>query len=149
MDEASNIIMGIEQINRLIPHREPFLFVDRVIEMEAGVRILAAKKFGPDEYFFKGHFPGHPVVPGVIIVESLAQTGAILVYASQLDELEGRQPALVGLDNVKFRKPVLPSDEVELHVQILRKRSQMWRMQGEAFVGEDKVAEAEILASLF
>ena len=149
VDSSLNTIMDKEQIKRLIPHREPFLFVDKVIDLEPGVRILAVKRFDPEDYFFEGHFPGKPIVPGVIIVESLAQAGAILVYASQMEELRGKQPALVGLENVKFRKPVLPSDEVKLQVQILKKRSQMWRMQGEAFVGEAKVSEAEILASLF
>lgn len=143
------MLMNREEIEKFIPHRKPFLFVDRVLEIELGTRILALKRFGPDEGFFRGHFPGNPIVPGVIIIESLAQAGAILVYASQQEELKGKQPALVGLDNVRFRKPVLPSDEVRLHVQILKKRTQMWRMKGEAFIGETKVSEAEILASLF
>ena len=141
--------MDREEIKRLIPHREPFLFVDSVLEMEPGTRIVASKRFEPDEGFFKGHFPGVPIVPGVIIVESLAQAGAILLYASQPEELKGKQPALVGLENVRFRRPVLPASEVKLRVQILKKRTQMWRMKGEAFVGETKVSEAEILASLF
>ncbi|MGH7806741.1 MAG: 3-hydroxyacyl-ACP dehydratase FabZ [Thermodesulfobacteriota bacterium] len=141
--------MDREQIKKLIPHREPFLFVDSVLEMEPGTRIVASKRFEPDEDFFKGHFPGVPIVPGVIIIESLAQTGAILLYASQPEELKGKQPALVGLENVRFRRPVLPANEVRLQVQILKKRTQMWRMKGEAFIGETKVSEAEILASLF
>ncbi len=143
------MLMNREEIEKFIPHRKPFLFVDRVLEIELGTRILALKRFGPDEGFFRGHFPGNPIVPGVIIIESLAQAGAILVYASHQEELKGKQPALVGLENVRFRKPVLPSDEVKLHVQILKKRTQMWRMKGEAFIGETKVSEAEILASLF
>jgi beta-hydroxyacyl-ACP dehydratase FabZ len=142
------MLMDREEIKRFIPHREPFLFVDSVLEMEPGTRILALKRFELEESFFKGHFPGTPIVPGVIIIESLAQAGAILVYASQPEELKGKQPALVGLENVRFRKPVLPADEVKLHVQILKKRTQMWRMKGEAFIGETKVSEAEILATL-
>jgi 3-hydroxyacyl-[acyl-carrier-protein] dehydratase len=143
------MLMDREEIKKLIPHREPFLFVDSVLEMEPGTRIVASKRFEPDEGFFKGHFPGVPIVPGVIIIESLAQAGAILLYASQPEELKGKQPALVGLENVRFRRPVLPANEVRLQVQILKKRTQMWRMKGEAFVGETKVSEAEILASLF
>lgn len=143
------MLMDREQIKKLIPHREPFLFVDSVLEMEPGTRIVASKRFEPDEDFFKGHFPGVPIVPGVIIIESLAQAGAILLYASQPEELKGKQPALVGLENVRFRRPVLPANEVKLQVQILKKRSQLWRMKGEAFIGETKVSEAEILASLF
>lgn len=143
------MLMDREEIKKLIPHREPFLFVDSVLEMEPGTRIVASKRFEPDEGFFKGHFPGVPIVPGVIIIESLAQAGAILLYASQPEELKGKQPALVGLENVRFRRPVLPANEVKLQVQILKKRTQMWRMKGEAFIGETKVSEAEILASLF
>ena len=143
------MLMDREEIKKLIPHREPFLFVDSVLEMEPGTRIVASKRFEPDEDFFKGHFPGVPIVPGVIIIESLAQAGAILLYASQPEELKGKQPALVGLENVRFRRPVLPANEVRLQVQILKKRTQMWRMKGEAFIGETKVSEAEILASLF
>jgi len=143
------MLMDREEIKKLIPHREPFLFVDSVLEMEPGKRIVALKRFEPDEGFFRGHFPGVPIVPGVIIIESLAQTGAILLYASQPEELKGKQPALVGLENVRFRRPVLPANEVRLQVQILKKRTQMWRMKGEAFIGETKVSEAEILASLF
>lgn len=143
------MLMDREEIKRLIPHREPFLFVDSVLEMEPGTRIVASKRFEPDEDFFKGHFPGVPIVPGVIIIESLAQAGAILLYASQPEELKGKQPALVGLENVRFRRPVLPANEVKLQVQILKKRTQLWRMKGEAFIGETKVSEAEILASLF
>jgi 3-hydroxyacyl-[acyl-carrier-protein] dehydratase len=143
------MLMDREEIKKLIPHREPFLFVDNVLEMEPGTRIVASKRFEPDEDFFKGHFPGVPIVPGVIIIESLAQTGAILLYASQPEELKGKQPALVGLENVRFRKPVLPANQVKLQVEILKKRTQMWRMKGEAFIGETKVSEAEILASLF
>jgi 3-hydroxyacyl-[acyl-carrier-protein] dehydratase len=143
------MLMDREEIKKLIPHREPFLFVDSVLEMEPGTRIVASKRFEPDEGFFKGHFPGVPIVPGVIIIESLAQAGAILLYASQPEELKGKQPALVGLENVRFRRPVLPANEVKLQVQILKKRTQLWRMKGEAFIGETKVSEAEILASLF
>ena len=143
------MLMNREEIKNFIPHREPFLFVDGVLEMEPGAWILALKSFEPGEGFFMGHFPESPVVPGVIIIESLAQAGAILVYASQQEELKGKRPALVGLENVRFRKPVLPSDQVKLHVQIIKKRTQMWKMKGEAFVQEAVVSEAEILASLF
>jgi beta-hydroxyacyl-ACP dehydratase FabZ len=141
------MIIDEEEIKRLLPHREPFLFIDGVLEMEPGERIVAVKRFRPEEEFFRGHFPGNPVVPGVIIVEALAQAGGILAYAT--DPEIKKMPALVGLENVKFRKPVLPGMEVKLNVQILKRRAQIWRMKSEAFVEGIKVAEAEILASLF
>lgn len=141
------MIMGEEEIKRFLPHREPFLFIDGVLEMEPGERIVAVKRFRLEEEFFRGHFPGNPVVPGVIIVEALAQAGGILAYAT--DRGVKKMPALVGLENVKFRKPVLPDTEVKLNVQILKRRAQMWKMKGEAFVEGIKAAEAEILASLF
>lgn len=141
------MIMGEEEIKKFLPHREPFLFIDGVLEIEPGERIVAVKRFGLEEGFFRGHFPGNPVVPGVIIVEALAQAGGILAYAT--DPVDKKMPALVGLENVKFRKPVLPDTEVKLSVQILKRRAQMWKMKGEAFVEGIKVAEAGILASLF
>ncbi len=141
------MIMGEEEIKRFLPHREPFLFIDGVLEMEPGERIVAVKRFRLEEWFFRGHFPGNPVVPGVIIVEALAQAGGVLAYAT--DPGVKKMPALVGLENVRFRRPVLPDTEVKLNVQILKRRAQMWKMKGEAFVEGIKAAEAEILASFF
>lgn len=141
------MIMNEEDIKRFLPHREPFLFVDSVLEMEPGERIVAVKRFSPEEEFFRGHFPGNPVVPGVIIVEALAQAGGILAYAT--DPEFKKIPALVGLENVKFRRPVLPDTEVKLSVRIIKRRAQIWKMKGEAFVEDIKVSEADILASFF
>ncbi|GIW47260.1 MAG: 3-hydroxyacyl-[acyl-carrier-protein] dehydratase FabZ [Deltaproteobacteria bacterium] len=143
------MVMNKEDIKKLIPHREPFLFVDEVVHIEPGVSIVAVKSFEPSEFFFKGHFPGHPVVPGVIIVEALAQVGGILVCFSFGNEFKEGLPALAGLENVRFRKPVLPGDRVTLQAHILRGRSRMWKIRGDAFVEGVKVAEADILASLF
>lgn len=137
-----------EDIKKFLPHRDPFLFIDVVTDVENDKKIVALKTFLPEEEFFKGHFPGNPIVPGVIIVEALAQAAGILLYVSNPD-LKGRMPALAGLDNVKFRKPVRPGDQIKLQAEITRRRSQIWWIKGEAFVGEAKVAEAEIVASLF
>ncbi|MEQ9620081.1 MAG: 3-hydroxyacyl-ACP dehydratase FabZ [Deltaproteobacteria bacterium] len=145
-------MIDTETIKGYIPHRDPFLFVDRVLEVETGSRILAEKRFGPEEDFFRGHFPGNPIVPGVIIVEALAQTGGVLIYASFTDELseKGHTGAyLAGLERVRFRKAVLPDDIVRMEVRMKKKRSRVFIFEGEASVGESKVAEAEIMVSLY
>lgn len=141
-----------EEIESYIPHRDPFLFVDRVLEMEKGSRILAERSFEPQQEFFKGHFPGNPIVPGVIIVEALAQAGGILIYASFTEELEeqGLTGAyLAGLEKVRFRQVVKPGDLIKLDVRIVRRRSRLIRFKAEAFVDDSKAAEAEILVSLY
>lgn len=141
--------MDIKYIKGILPHRDPFLFVDEILEIEKGVKIQALRKFTNKEYFFKGHFPENPVVPGVIIIEALAEAGGILVYESFKEDIKDKLPALVGLDNVRFKKPVFPDDEVKLTVSLLKSRSRLWKMYAEASVGDFKVAQAEILASVF
>ena len=146
------ILIDREGIKKLIPHREPFLFVDEVLELEYGSRILASKKFGPEEWFFKGHFPGSPIVPGVIIVEALAQAGGVLYNASFTEERESKGQTgayLAGLEKVRFRKAVYPEDIIKLNVRIIKKRSKIIIFTGEASVGPSIVAEAEIMVSLY
>lgn len=141
-----------EEIKNYIPHRDPFLFVDRVIELEKGSRIVAERTFGPEEEFFKGHFPGNPIVPGVIIVEALAQAGGVLVYASFTEELEAQGLTgayLAGLEKVRFRQVVKPGDLIKLDVSVQRKRSRIIRFKAVAYVGDSKAAEAEIIVSLY
>ena len=141
-----------EGIKGLIPHRDPFLFVDRVVELESGSRIVAIKTFGPEEHFFRGHFPGNPIVPGVILIEAMAQTGGVLVYSSFTEEIKaaGQSGAyLAGLEKVKFRKVVYPNDEVKMDVRITKKRSRLIKFECEAWVGDSKVTEAEITVSLY
>ena len=141
-----------EEIKSYIPHRDPFLFVDRVIEIEKGSRVLAVRSFGPEEEFFKGHFPENPIVPGVIIIEALAQAGGILIYASFTEELEAQGLTgayLAGLEKVRFRRVVKPGDLIKLDVRIVRRRSRLIRFKAEAFVDDSKAAEAEILVSLY
>ncbi len=141
-----------EGIKQYIPHRDPFLFVDKVLEIEKGKRILAVKTFGPDQDFFKGHFPGYPVVPGVVITEALAQAGGVLIYYSfkeELDEMGLKGAYLMGVDNVKFRRVVEPNDEIKLDVRIEKRRSRVIKFKAEAFVGDSKAAEADISVSLY
>ena len=141
--------MGVYDVKELLPHRKPFLFIDSVLELEPGKKIVAVRRFDPDEGFFRGHFPGSPVVPGVIIIEAIAQAGGILVAQSEGERIKGRNPALVGLDRVRFRKPVLPGDEVRLEVEMLKSRERLWKLRGIAFVEGAKVAEADVTATLF
>lgn len=144
--------MDREEIKSLIPHREPFLFVDSIIEIEKGSRIVAERTFGPEEEFFKGHFPGNPIVPGVLIVEAMAQVGGVLVYASfkeELDEQGLTGAYLAGLEGVRFRSVVKPGDLIRMEVSIERKRSRIIRFKAEAFVEDSKAAEADIIVSLY
>ena len=143
--------MDKEEIKGYIPHRDPFLFVDKVLEFEPYLRIVAIKTFPADQDFFKGHFPGHPVVPGVILTEALAQAAGVLIGASFMkdenaDNLEGCY--LMGLDKVKFRKVVNPDDEIKLEVDILKLRSKIVTFKASAFVLDSKVAEAEFMAGV-
>jgi 3-hydroxyacyl-[acyl-carrier-protein] dehydratase len=143
--------LGVDEIKELIPHREPFLFVDSVLEIEKGKKITAERLFSPEDFFFRGHFPGNPVVPGVIITEAMAQAGGVLFNYSFRDELqkEGFSNAyLMGLDRCRFRNPVVPGDRVLLEVELVRRRSRIIFFSAKASVAGKKVAEAEISACL-
>lgn len=145
------MVLDIEEVKKLIPHRPPFLYVDGVKEIIKGERIIAFKKFTEEEYFFSGHFPGNPIVPGVILMESLAQAGGVLINYSFKDELEQKgfsNAFLMGLDNCKFRQVVKPGDEVELHVALERKRSRILYFSGNVMIADTKIAEGKISASL-
>ena len=143
--------LGVDEIKELLPHREPFLFVDSVLEIEKGKRISAEKLFSPEEFFFRGHFPGNPIVPGVIITEAMAQAGGVLFNYSFREELkkEGFENAyLMGLDRCRFRAPVVPGDRVLFEVELVRRRSRIMFFSARASVGGKEVAAAEISACL-
>ena len=134
----------LDRFLRLLPHRYPFLLIDRVVELQPE-RALAVKNVSHNEPFFGGHFPGRPVMPGVLIVEALAQTAAVL--AMSLAEGDARPLfMLTGLDKVRFRKPVVPGDQLRCEVRILRRHRPLWRMQAVATVDGELVAEAELSA---
>jgi beta-hydroxyacyl-ACP dehydratase FabZ len=137
-----------EDIQTILPHRYPFLLVDRIITMEAGKRIVGLKNITINEPFFQGHFPGRPIMPGVLIIEALAQVGGILALLS-FPERQGKPSLfLLGLDKVRFRKPVVPGDQLVLELDILRSGNKFWKMQGRALVNETLVAEGELMAAV-
>jgi 3-hydroxyacyl-[acyl-carrier-protein] dehydratase len=133
-------------IMKLLPHRYPFLLVDRVVEFEAGKRIVGIKNVTINEPFFQGHFPEHPIMPGVLILEAMAQVGG--VYAILGNEVgENQVPYFVGIDNAKFRKPVLPGDVLRLELELITKRRGIYTFNGKATVDGKLVAQAELKAT--
>ena len=138
--------MEINEIMKVLPHRYPFLLIDRVKSFEAHKNLVATKNVTINEPFFNGHFPGHPVMPGVLIIEGMAQAaGAICMMAG---EIEADVVYFMTIDNARFRKPVVPGDVLELHVQKTKKRGNIWKFHCDAIVDGNKVAEADIGAML-
>jgi 3-hydroxyacyl-[acyl-carrier-protein] dehydratase len=134
-------------IAALLPHRYPFQFVDRVLEVTDGVRIVAVKNVSINEPYFRGHFPDLPVMPGVLICEALAQAGGLLAHTSTDGVPPGRVIALAGLDRVRFRLPVLPGDQLQLEVTLIKRHRPLWKMHGIVRVDAKVVAEADLLLS--
>ncbi len=140
-----------QDIIKLLPHRYPFLLVDRIIEIELGKRVVGLKNVTANEPFFQGHFPGNPIMPGVLITEAMAQVGGVLarLTLSGPAEKENTDSVLfMSMDKVKYRKPVVPGDQLRFEVQALRTGSRVWKMAGKAFVDRDLVAEAELVATV-
>lgn len=136
-------MLDVEAIQKILPHRYPFLLVDRILELEPERRVVGLKNVSANEPFFAGHFPGRPVMPGVLIVEALAQTAAIL-----MGDESGMIPMFMGIDKARFRSPVTPGDQLRLEVEVLRRRRNICRVAGRAYVGDNLVAEAEMMAAL-
>ncbi len=140
-----------EDIVRILPHRYPFLLVDRVTEIELGKRVVGIKNVTANEPFFQGHFPGRPIMPGVLIIEAMAQVGGILARLSVTGFLEeGKEDSIyfMAIDKVKFRRPVVPGDRIVFELEPMRTGSRVWKMRGKASVDGDMVAEAELVASI-
>ena len=137
--------MGYDEIAALLPHRYPFQFVDRVLEFEDGLRIVTLKNVTINEPFFRGHFPELPVMPGVLICESLAQAAALLAHRSHDGVPPGRAVVLTGLDGARFRHPVVPGDQLHLEVMLRKRHRPLWKMRGTARVDGEVVAEADLL----
>lgn len=134
------------EIQQIIPHRSPFLLVDRIIELEKGKRAVGLKNVTFNEDFFRGHFPQEPVMPGVLIIESLAQVGAVIMLS--LDEFMGRTAYFGGINRARFRRKVVPGDQLRLEVEIIKQRGPMGIGKGLAYVGDDLAAEAEIVFAI-
>ena len=135
--------LGPAAIRNLIPHRYPFLLVDRIEEIDPGIRAVGIKNVTQNEPFFEGHFPDYPVMPGVLIVEALAQVGAVGVMA--LEEFRGKLALFAGIDGVRFRRQVLPGDVLRMEVEIVRLKGRVGRGKARATVGEGRVCEAELM----
>ena len=138
-------VMYSIEIQSILPHRYPFLLVDRIRELDPDRRIVGIKNVTINEPFFQGHFPGRPVMPGVLILEALAQVGGVLAFKS-LGSVGRPVVYLTGIDAAKFRKPVVPGDILRLEVDVLKKRAPFWKMQGKAYVDTELVCEAEVTA---
>lgn len=141
-------VYDIEKIMDILPHRYPFLLIDRIIEIIPGEKIVALKNVTINEPFFQGHFPGVPIMPGVLIIEAMGQAGGILAFSSAPQENKNAILYFMGMDKVRFRKPVVPGDQLLIEAKILKQRSKAIKMSGIATVEEKLVAEAELMASI-
>jgi len=136
--------MDIQQIQEILPHRYPFLLIDRILEIQPGKRVVGVKNVTINEFFFQGHFPGHPIMPGVLVIEAMAQVGGVLLMRTVDASAEKKLFYFTGIDRAKFRRPVIPGDQVRFEVEILQLRRRNCRMRGRAYVGDKLAAEAEL-----
>ncbi len=145
---SSETVLEIDRIKDMIPHRDPFLLIDRVQDVAHGEAAVGIKHVTGEEDFFRGHFPDHPIMPGVLIVEAMAQTAGVLVVATLGPEAEGKLVYFMTVDNARFRKPVLPGDKLELHVNLKRSLRNVYKFEGQAKVGDTLVSEATFSAMI-
>lgn len=141
-------VLDIKEIQRVLPHRYPFLLVDRVVEIELNKRIVGIKNVSINEPFFQGHFPNFPVMPGVLIIEAMAQVAAVLASKSTEHRMDisNKLILLTGIDKAKFRKPVVPGDQIRFELDVIQSREPFWKLRGIALVDGEKVCEAELMA---
>ncbi|MEJ2156817.1 MAG: 3-hydroxyacyl-ACP dehydratase FabZ [Desulfobacteraceae bacterium] len=140
--------LNIQQIMKHIPHRYPFILVDRILEMEPKKRVVGLKNVTMNEPFFQGHFPGTPIMPGVLIIEAMAQTSGVLAISSLDKGTEGALMYFMGLDQVKFRKMVVPGDQLIMELEVLKQRAKIMKLAGVAKVDDQIVAEAQLMATI-
>lgn len=147
-ETIKNPVYDINQITKMIPHRYPILLVDRVLEITRGESAVALKNVTMNEPHFIGHFPGFPVMPGVLIIEAMAQTAAIVVVDALGEEAAGKVVYFMSIDSARFRKPVTPGDSVHIHVEKIQSRGPVWKFKGRAMVGDALHAEAVFAAMI-
>jgi 3-hydroxyacyl-[acyl-carrier-protein] dehydratase len=140
--------VDVQRIMEMIPHRHPFLMIDKVVDMVANERATGIKNLSINENYFQGHFPARPVMPGVLIIEAMAQTAAVLVVHTLGPEAEGKLVYFMSVDNARFRRPVFPGDRLDVHVTKQRHRGNVWRFEGRAKVGDNLMAEAVFAAMI-
>lgn len=144
VDGSENVSLDIREIQQLVPHRYPFLLIDRIIERRPGERAVALKNVTVNEPFFQGHFPGQPVMPGVLIIEAIAQTALVMISEEGGDKI----PLFMGIDKARFRRQVVPGDQLRIEVEVSQMRRNVCRAHGLVTVDGEKAAEADILATL-
>ena len=140
--------LDILDVMRMLPHRYPMLMIDKVIDIVIGESATGIKNVSINEHYFTGHFPTKPVMPGVMIVEAMAQTAGIVVMSSMGKEAEGKLVYFMSIDQARFRKPVSPGDQLELHVRKVQSRRNIWKFRGKGYVGDKLCAEAEFTAMI-
>lgn len=139
--------MDVNAIMKILPHRFPFLLVDKIVELEHGKRCVGIKNVSVNEPFFPGHFPGHPVMPGVLIVEAMAQVAGIMAYLASDEATKKKVSYFMAIDNAKFRKPVVPGDQLRIEISTTMNRRGIWGVDGKAFVDGKLVTEASLKAT--
>ncbi len=145
--KKEGVVFDVNAIQKILPHRYPFLLVDKIIHLELDKKVIGVKSVTVNEPFFPGHFPGQPIMPGVLIIEAMAQTGGIMLLNS-IGDMQNKLVVFMQINNAKFRKPVVPGDTLHLEIEMLNKKSRIFNMKGRAFVNDNLVAEAEFMAGI-
>ncbi len=144
--EDNGPLIDISEIMKILPHRYPFLLIDKVVELEKGKMARGIKNVTVNEPFFQGHFPDHPIMPGVLIIEAMAQVGGVLAFKSA--DVEDKLVYFMGIDGARFRKPVLPGDTLSIVLEVKKTRGTIWTFDGKAYVDDKLVANAELMATI-